>query len=66
MDLGKYKLIDISGSSTVTKNTNILLVPHAGFSSTKMNKIGDACKVIPIDVFKANPLAYIDPKYLQN
>lgn len=66
MDLGKYKLIDISGSSGVTKNTNILLVPHVGFSSTKMNKVGDACKVIPIDVFKANPFAYIDQKYLQN
>ena len=66
MDLGKYKLIDISGSSGVTKNTNILLVPHAGFSSTKMSKVGDACKVIPIDVFKSNPFAYIDQKYLQN
>ena len=66
MDLGKYKLIDISGSSGVTKNTNILLVPHVGFSSTKINKVGDACKVIPIDVFKANPFAYIDQKYLQN
>lgn len=66
MDLGKYKLIDISGSSGVTKNTNILLVPHAGFSSTKMNKVGDACKVIPIDVFKTNPFAYIDQKFLQN
>ena len=66
MDLGKYKLIDISGSSSVTKNTNILLVPHAGFSSTKMNKVGDACKVIPIDVFKANPFDYIDQKFLQN
>ncbi len=66
MDLGRYKLIDISGNSNVTKSTNILLVPYAGFSSTKLNKIGDLCKVIPIDQFKANPAAYIDPKYLQN
>ena len=66
MDLGRYKLIDISGNSNVTKSTNILLVPYAGFSSTKLNKIGDLCKVIPIDQFKANPVAYIDPKYLQN
>lgn len=66
VDLGKYKLVDISGSSSVTKNTNILLVPHAGFNSTKMNKIGDICRVIPIDVFKANPLSFIPPQFLQN
>ena len=61
-----YNKIDISGTAGVTKGTDILLVPYIGYTSTKMNKIGDKCKIVAIDEFKQNPFGYIPTEFLQN
>lgn len=50
---------DIDGNASVTKKTNILLVPYAGFHSTKIDKASPACKIIPIDEFSKNPDQYL-------
>lgn len=42
---------DADDSSSVTKKTDILLVPYDGFSSNKTRKVSDKCKIIPIDIF---------------
>jgi NAD-dependent DNA ligase len=50
---------DISGTSGVTKNTTILLVPYEGFSSTKTSKVSPDCIVVPLGEFKDNMDKYL-------
>jgi len=45
---------DADDSSSVTKKTNILLVPYEGFRSNKTDKVSDTCRIIPIDRFITN------------
>jgi NAD-dependent DNA ligase len=45
---------DADDSSSVTKKTDILLVPYDGFRSNKTDKVSDSCMIIPIDRFIAN------------
>lgn len=40
---------DADGNKSVTKKTSILIIPYPGFTSTKMNKINPACKVITVE-----------------
>lgn len=51
---------DISGESGVTKNTDILIVPYKGFTSTKTSKVSSKCMIIPIDDFKSNVEYYLN------
>ena len=44
----------------VTKETNILLVPYTGFSSTKTKKVSSDCVIVPIDEFKNNMELYLN------
>ena len=50
---------DIDGNASVTKKTNILLVPYEGFHSNKVNKVGSDCKIVPIGDFAENPNKYL-------
>ena len=50
---------DADGSASVTKETDILLVPFAGFNSTKTKKVGPNCKIVPIVDFINNMELYI-------
>ena len=43
---------DAPNEGSVTKTTDILLVPHSGFSSTKLSKAGPSTRIIPVDDFK--------------
>lgn len=40
---------DADGNSGITKNTEILIIPYAGFESNKTKKVSKDCKLIPID-----------------
>lgn len=51
--------IDANSKLSVTKNTNILVVPYTGFSSSKANKVGPNTMVVAINDFKANPDIYL-------
>ena len=42
-----------------TRDTFILLVPNEGYTSSKMNKIGQDTKVIPLEEFKNNMDKYL-------
>lgn len=55
---------DADDSSSVTKKTDILIVPYEGFSSTKTKKISDKCIIVPIDEFINNMDKYIGEKLL--
>ena len=55
---------DADDSSSVTKKTDILLVPYEGFSSSKVRKVSETCKVVPIDQFINNMDQYINDKNL--
>ena len=52
---------DIDGNSSVTKKTDILLIPYEGFTSTKVEKAksNPNIKIIPIDEFINNMNKYI-------
>lgn len=50
---------DIDGNASVTKKTDILLVPYKGFHSTKISKVGTQCQIVPIQDFMANPDKYL-------
>jgi DNA ligase (NAD+) len=50
---------DCDGNGTVTKKTDILLVPYLGFNSTKLSKVGPNCKIIPIQEFIDNMQKYL-------
>lgn len=61
-DLSMYlasKGCDARGDAGVTKNTDILVVPYIGFSSSKTNKVGENTKIIDMAAFKANPDIYL-------
>ena len=45
---------DADDNGTVTKKTDILIVPYSGFSSNKTSKVREDCKIIPIDQFVNN------------
>lgn len=53
---------DADGNGSVTKKTNILLIPYEGFSSTKINKVSPNCQIIPIQEFEDNMEKYIGEK----
>ena len=42
---------DADQNSGVTKNTNILIVPYQGFSSSKTKKVSDKCMIVPEGYF---------------
>lgn len=44
---------DADGNSGITKNTEILIIPYAGFTSNKTSKVSKECKLIPIDEMRA-------------
>lgn len=50
---------DADDSGSVTKKTDILLVPYEGFSSSKTKKVSDTCLVVPIDEFMSNMSTYL-------
>ena len=50
---------DADGSASVTKNTDILLIPYEGYSSTKTQKVSDKCLVIPLAEFINNKDQYL-------
>ena len=50
---------DISGDAGVTKKTDILLIPYAGYSSNKVSKVGEQCQIVPIDEFKSDMQKYL-------
>ena len=43
----------------VTKNTKVLLVPYAGYSSSKTTSVPRDCRIIPIDQFRQDPIGII-------
>ena len=55
---------DADDSSSAGKKTDILLVPYQGFSSSKVNKVGENCKIVPIDEFINNMELYIGENLL--
>lgn len=44
----------------ITKDTDILIIPYTGYTSTKVTKASDSCIVIPIDEFISNMESYIN------
>jgi NAD-dependent DNA ligase len=50
---------DADGSAGVTKNTDILLIPYEGYSSTKTQKVSDKCLIIPLAEFVQNRDQYL-------
>jgi hypothetical protein len=54
---------DADGNSGITRNTEILIVPYIGYTSTKVSKVSPECKIVPIDRVRqavANVLALED------
>lgn len=51
--------IDANSKAGVTKSTNILVVPYAGFVSDKMKKISTGCLVVPYDDFARDYMQYL-------
>lgn len=50
---------DADDSSSVTKKTDILIIPYDGFRSNKTSKVSDKCLVVPIDQFQSNMEYYL-------
>ena len=50
---------DARGDAGVTKNTDILVVPYIGFSSSKVSKIREDATVVDFAAFKSNPDMYL-------
>ena len=50
---------DADNNGSVTKNTDILLIPAAGFHSTKVDKAGPNTMIIPVTEFVANMDKYL-------
>ena len=50
---------DANENASVTKKTDLLLVPYEGFISTKTRKAPPTCKVVPIDKFLADMDKYL-------
>lgn len=61
-DLTNYltaKGYDARPDASVTKNTNVLVVPYIGFSSVKTSKVGESTIIVDYAAFKANPDMYV-------
>lgn len=52
---------DANSESSVTKATNILLVPYIGFESNKTRKASPNCQIIAIEDFQNNIERYLYP-----
>ena len=50
---------DIDGNASVTKKTDILLIPYEGFHSNKTSKVSENCQIIPIQKFMEDPDKYL-------
>lgn len=50
---------DADESSSISKKTDILLVPFEGYESTKTRKAPSQCKIVPIQTFLSNPEMYL-------
>lgn len=50
---------DADGAGSVTRNTDILIVPYEGFTSTKTDKVTENTMIIPIDEFIQNMNSYL-------
>jgi hypothetical protein len=50
-ELLRNKGYDADSDGSVTKSTDILIVPYSGFTSTKTAKVGPNTIVVPIDEF---------------
>lgn len=50
---------DADGNASVTKQTDILIIPYDGFSSTKTAKVSENTMIIPIDEFINNMNKYL-------
>lgn len=50
---------DIKNNSSITKDTDIILVPDEGYHVDKMDKAGPDCIVVPLDDFKDNIDRYL-------
>ena len=50
---------DARGNAGVTKNTNILVVPYDGFSSSKTSKVSPECMIVDMAEFEKNPDKFI-------
>lgn len=55
---------DADDSSSAGKKTDILLVPYEGFSSSKVSKVSENCKIIPIQEFIDHMDQYIGEKLM--
>lgn len=53
---------DADDSASAGKKTDILIVPYEGFQSSKVNKVSDKCKIVPIDEFLNHMELYIEDK----
>ena len=50
---------DADGSSSVTKQTDILLIPYEGFSSSKLNKVSDNTIIVTLSDFVQDMSKYL-------
>ena len=50
---------DARGDASVTRNTDILVVPYRGFSSSKTSKAGPDTVIVDMADFKANTDKYL-------
>lgn len=48
-----------ASDKSVTRDTYILLIPHEGYTSTKLDKIGPDTKVVVVDEFKQHMEYYL-------
>lgn len=48
-----------ASDKSVTKSTDILLVPYPGFTSSKTSKVGETTVIISVDEFKNNINSYL-------
>ena len=53
------KGFDARPDAGVTKNTDILVVPYVGFSSSKVSKVGEDTVIVDMAAFKADPDMYL-------
>jgi hypothetical protein len=54
---------DANGKASVTRSTDILIVPDVGHMSEKVKKAGEHTVIIPIDEFKRNMDKYLTGPY---
>ncbi len=48
-----------ASDGNVTKATDILLIPHQGFTSSKTSRCGENTLIVPVDEFRANMNRYL-------